>query len=129
MVKSAAVCLAALLFGGCFPLVYVHVPALKGRVLGQDGRPVQNAIVQVVNEDHREVERVPVAPDGTFETKEISDIGVNPIFGDLADLPLQVRAMTTGDRERSSDPATLYTSTREIWDQPVVRDIGELRVR
>jgi hypothetical protein len=128
MVKSAAVCLAALLLAGCFPLVYVHVPAAKGRVVGQDGRPMPNAIVQVVN-DHREVERIPVGPDGNFESKEISDVGVNPIFGDLVDLPLQVRAMTSGGREHWSEPVTLYTSTREIWEKPVVRDVGELRVR
>ncbi len=62
---------AAIAIGGCVPATYVQVPALQGRVAGQDGCPNAAAVVHVVRDsDHVEVATIPTAIDGTFRREQ-----------------------------------------------------------
>jgi hypothetical protein len=125
---NIAIPFLALVVGGCIPATYIQVPALRGRVVDPDGRPVNHAAVEVAGGDGTLVGAVVyTGPSGTFSRPEQSSfIFVIP----AADMAANFYSVTATDGKRRSATTQVSDDVR-IWfmDPPADRNLGDLQLR
>jgi hypothetical protein len=120
-----------LLVAGCVPARYVEVPALRGRVIDADGRPIRDATVNVASDAGRNIVATMMSRiDGTFTRAEQSEFFLQFAGADHASRTYSVTASAAG----RSSPATQVRSGIRRWflwfyDPPTDRDVGDLVVR
>lgn len=124
--KRVVPVLLAALTGGCVPVTDVAVPALRGRVVDAERRPVDGAQVQVVREFGGGVVAGSVftAPDGTFSRPAQSHVALQGLIGDRGISPY---AVTATDGKRTSAAVRVYGGILGFFDPPLPeKDLGDL---
>ena len=122
---------AATTAGGCVPATYVEVPALRGRVVDAGGRPVSDAVVQVVRDvDHTQMATFPASADGTFCRPQQGNFTFQFAGADRVLTTYSVTAVAGSRRS----PTTQVNDGIRRWflgyyDPPLDRDLDTLRLR
>jgi len=121
--------LTLLTVGGCMPATYITVPALHGRVLDANSRPISGAMVEITKEDDgHQVATIISGPDGRFSRPEDGHFFLDIPGADLAAQSYSVGAIFRGHR---STTAQVYSDLRVwfLWPRLPSKDLGDLRIQ
>ena len=106
MQRQHALILLILLAPGCVPAKYVEVPALRGRVIDAEGRPVRDATVHVASESGSGMTATIISrSDGTFSRAEQSKFFLQLQALMVFCEPIPSQLLQTGGRLRRHESA------------------------
>lgn len=121
--------LSAAVAGGCFPVTYVQVPQLAGRVVGSDDQPLSGATVAIATSPGGvRSDTLVTGPDGRFFRAEDVSVGLFWVMQEA--IPWRYTVSAT-DGLRRSDEVTGRGGERPLWSGPraSARDLGDMKLR